>query len=136
MEITSEQLKDLVSAAVTAAVAEAKKPAPPTEQEISKHQMEQQQRLEMSQSVKDKKANERQMQLACTHEHPKRDGGHTHCVYIREDDPRSAGYVLCQECQGRFRPESADARKLDPNAIFDTSIFNRLFQECVSGSIQ
>jgi hypothetical protein len=129
LALTPDMLQSLITAAVTAAVAEAQKPAPLTAQEASQQSQEQQQRLEMSDSVKLAKENQRQMQLGCTHEHNKSAGGGTHCVHVREESGH--GYILCQYCQGRFRPEIPEAQRLDHGAHYNTSLFNTLFQSCV-----
>lgn len=131
LSLTPEMLKDLIATAVTAAVSEAKKPAPPTAKELAQIQQDQENRLANGQSELEKQKNKRAAQLICTHEHSRRDGGQTHCVHVREENPLSPGYVLCQKCQGRVRPDSAD--KLDHGAIYDTVLFNTLFQSCFDG---
>jgi hypothetical protein len=136
LALTPEMLQTLISTAVTAAVAEAKKPAPPTERQIAEAEQDQENRRANAESVKAKKDQEKIEQLACTHEHPKREGGHTHCVLVREENPASPGYIMCQKCQGRVRPERESLRDkkgeyLDREAIYDTNLFNKLFQDCV-----
>jgi hypothetical protein len=46
------------------------------------------------------------------------------------DIPLSPGYIYCQKCEARVRPDEPLMRRLDPNAIFDTALFNKLFQSC------
>lgn len=54
-------------------------------------------------------------------------------VWVRDNDvPQSPGYVYCQRCEGRFRPDEPIMRKVDPNATFDTEKFNRLLQSCIA----
>ena len=132
LTLTEDGLKALVAAAVTAAVQEANKPKPPTEQQLAEIEQAQQHRKDTAADVLRKKKNERWYQESgCTHEHTKQAGGGTHCVHVRDNDhPGDPGYILCQDCQGRFRPDSEKWRKLDPEAIFDTARFNKLFQDC------
>ena len=89
-------------------------------------------RKETAQAVIEKKKNDRWFQEhGCSHEHSKQAGGGTHCVHVHDNDhPGSAGYIICQLCQGRVRPDDPKWRKLDPDAIFDTALFNKLFQDC------
>ena len=101
--------------------------------------MAQEHSLQTAQSLIAQKENERAIQRICAHEHSKREGGGTHCVHVREEDPRSPGFILCQKCQGRIRPGVADADGLpfqrDRGAIYDNALFNRLFQDCGEASL-
>lgn len=129
--LTKSDLKDLL----VAVVQEANKPKPPTPQEVAEIQQAQEMRRETADSVKLRKANEKFIQSQCTHEHSKQAGGGTHAVYVRDNDhPADAGYILCQFCQIRVRPDSEKWRQLDPDATFDTALFNKLFQDCAQGS--
>lgn len=131
---TKEDMKEIVAAAVTAAVQEANKPKPPTDAEVAEIQQAQTMRRETADSVKMRKENRKFIQSQCTHEHSKQAGGGTHCVYVRDNDhPADAGYIYCQLCEDRVRPESEKWRVLDPDAHFDTALFNRLFQDCAQG---
>lgn len=133
MMLTKDDLKELVAMAVATAIAESKKPAPMTLLQESELAQSQAQRKEMADSVKDGKKNARYMQeRICTHEHLKSAGGGTHSVFIRDNDvPQSPGYIYCQKCSGRFRPDEPLMRRLDPDAIFNTEVFNRLLQDCM-----
>ena len=130
--IRKEDLKDIIAGAVQAAIAETNKPKPKTPQELAEIQQAQQHRKDTADGIKREKENKRYMQeKICTHEHSKQAGGGTHCVHVRDNDhPDSPGFIYCQNCEGRFRPDSEKWRKLDPNAIFDTAKFNFLFQSC------
>src|SRR5271156_368553 len=127
--LSPEDLKAMIAGAVTAAIEASKKPY--TDPMLVKHQQEQRERIAGYEIEKIK--NRRQNQLNCTHEHSKREGGGTQAVWVREEDPRSPGFILCQECQGRFRPHVYDEDGLpcqrDRGAIYDTNIFNKLFQD-------
>jgi hypothetical protein len=69
-------------------------------------------------------------QAICSHKHR---NGHSHCVYIMEKAP-SPGYILCQLNQCKIRPGVApvDYKGTD---IYDTALFNRLFQELPSNEM-
>jgi hypothetical protein len=129
-----EIIAGTVAATVTAMATELRKPPLPTQQEIANLEQAQAERKATAEGVKEKKANERLVQeRICTHEHQKSAGGGTHCVWVRDNDiPQSPGYVLCQKCQGRFRPDEPLMRRLDPQAIFDTAKFNLLMADCVT----
>lgn len=63
-------------------------------------------------------------QATCSHKH--RDGN-THCVFVMEKAP-SPGYILCQKNQCIIRPGTRP-EGYGGSAIYDTDMFNRLFQE-------
>src|SRR5215467_3531423 len=134
--ITTE-LQTLITTSVTAEVVamakEMRKPPEPTSQELADLEQRQAERKATADGIKQQKANERWMQEhGCTHEHKKSAGGGTHCVWVRDNDiPTSPGFVLCQLCLGRFRPDEPLMRRLDPTAFFDTQQFNLLMQDCV-----
>jgi len=117
--LTPEALQQMIAAAVTAAVQEAKKPAPPTARELAEIQQSQEIRQETAQNVLAQIESKKFEQQSCTHRHAT---GESHCVFIVDGN-----YVLCQKCQGKIRPE--DGKKADKTAIYDTVLFNRLFQE-------
>jgi hypothetical protein len=136
LNLTKEDLNAIISSAVSAAVSESKKPKPLTEQELADKEMEQQHRADSAQSVIAALKNQKDMQLICSHEHTKREGGGTHCLWIREENPNSPGYILCQKCQGRIRPNvPAGTKILDARAIYNTALFNKLFQDCNEGEL-
>lgn len=135
--LSPEDLQSLVAGAVRAAIEASK--VPYKDPALAKHEQEQRERTAGYEIERIK--NRRQNQLNCTHEHSKREGGGTQAVHVREDDPRSPGFILCQECQGRFRPGTYDAEgapgQRDRGAIYDTDRFVRLFQDCgVGGTFQ
>lgn len=121
--IITEEDRDLVVAYVGAHKAD-----------IAEFEQAQQSRAEIGASKLAEERNQRQIQThICKHEHARAAGGGTHCVYVRDNDVlQSPGYILCQKCTGRFRPDEPLMRKLDPKAIFDTDVFNRLMQECLT----
>lgn len=132
---TKDDVKEIVATAMAAVMAEANKPKPKTAQELAEIEQAQQHRKETAESHKQQREQKRWIQVnACTHEHTKQAGGGTHCVHVRDNDHLdSPGYIYCQNCEGRFRPEGEKWRKLDPDAIFDTAKFNKLFQDCAQG---
>lgn len=133
-ELLSPETKEILREFAAAIVAEQRKPEPPTTRELANLEQAEEERRANAEAVKQKKANERwDQEHGCTHEHPKNHGGGSHCVYVRDNDvPLSPGFVLCQKCQGRFRPDEPIMRKLDPSAIFDTAKFNRLLSDCMT----
>lgn len=137
LTLTPEQLSDLINMAVSAAVKttveEMRKPTPPDEKEQEAIRVAQEERRATAQSVIEKNENKRFIQeKVCTHEHLASAGGGTHCVYVHDNGvPLSPGYVYCQKCEGRIRPDEPIMRKLDPQAIFDSYLYNRLLQGCI-----
>jgi hypothetical protein len=103
---------------------EARKPLPPTEKELAKMAEEQALRAQQGALVRLNAQNRKNHQRLCSH--LRRDGS-TRAVFVQDD---LGGYMLCQGCQDRIRPELADAqRKLDaPNTNYNSDMFNRLFQ--------
>ena len=128
--IGADELQKIISGAFAAAIREARNPTP-TESEIAAVEQAQQYRKEQSQQVRAALAQKKSFQQVCSHEHSRREGGGTHCVWVHDNDiPGSSGYIYCQRCEGRIRPESEQMRKLDPQATFSTALFNKLFQDC------
>ena len=127
-------LAQLVATSVAAAIEATNKPKPPTQKELDNIAQKQAEREANAACVIAGIKNERAFQLSCTHEHSKQAGGGTHGVWIREEDPRSPGYVYCQKCEATVRPGEYDAKGLpcqrDYRAIYNTELFNKLFQEC------
>lgn len=103
------------------------------QREIADFEQAKQDRQAVAQSKLAEERNRREIQeKICKHEHARSAGGGTHCVYVRDNDvPQSPGYILCQKCGGRFRPDELLMRKLDPKAIFNTAVFNQLMQDCM-----
>lgn len=132
LNITADDLKNMISTAVAVAIQESKKPAPPTEAEIAEQRLKQDHRLLNAKDVVATAENKKNFQRICAHEHSKKDGGHTHAVWVREEDPTSPGYIYCQKCEGKIRPEGGNqgTTREDRTAIYDTALFNRLFQDC------
>ena len=132
-EQISPEIKEFAAAFASAIVSELRKPEPPTEQQQAQMKAAQEERLATSRAILEKKRNDRWFQeKGCKHSHSGPFGG-THAVYVRDNDvPESPGYVICQACQGRFRPDEPKMRRLDPDAIFNTDTFNKLLQDCHS----
>lgn len=133
LNITANDLKAMIAAAVSAAVIESRKPDPPTEQEVAQLRMAQEHRLQTAEQVINTEKNKRANQLICSHEH---NNGDTHCVWVREENASSPGFILCQRQQCRIRPGDftkdfeQPAFLRDRGAIYDTAMFNKLFQKC------
>jgi hypothetical protein len=114
---------------------EVRKPAALTEDQEEQLDKKKRQKAQDLQMRKDQAGliiqqmkNREAYQKICTHEHPKREGGATHCVFVQD---QMGGYVLCQEehCGIRVRPENQN-KKLDPKATYNTPLFNKLYQDC------
>jgi hypothetical protein len=133
---SKKDVMEIAAATAAAVVTEMSKPKPPSPQELAEIEQAQQHRKDTADQINQKKANDRWFQEhACTHEHTKAAGGGTHAVHVRDNDhPSDPGFILCQLCQGRVRPDSEKWKKLDPDAIFNTGIFNKLFQDCAQGA--
>jgi len=130
LSLTKADLADIVSAAVKAAVAESKKEAPLTAKQEADIQQAQEYRKALGEDVIRGIEEQKAKQRMCSHEHSKKAGGGTHCVHVKESDPRSPGYILCQLCRVRVRPELEWMMALDPTAEYNNELFNRLFQDC------
>lgn len=81
-----------------------------------------------AQGIKQQMAEKALTQAICSHTH--RDGN-SHGVYIMEKAP-SPGYILCQKNQCKIRPGQKPTENADHGAIYDTALFNRLFQQLPS----
>lgn len=67
--------------------------------------------------------NKRAFQRIHTHKHR---NGTSHCVGVKEGG-EGVGYILCQFCQAKVRPGDTP-RDYKGNDIYDTGLFNELFQ--------
>lgn len=132
LSITAEDLKGIVAAAVATAITEARKPDPPTAEQVAAVQMAQEHRADMAADVTRTRENKIAIQRICSHEHSNREGGGTHCVWVKEEDPASPGYIYCQKCEAKVRPQGGyeGTKKADRTALYDTLLFNKLFQDC------
>ena len=86
-------------------------------------------RLEISAGIKQKMKNEEAYRSICAHKH---NNGFSQCVHVKETE--GPGYILCQECQIRVRPSTSN-KTLDPTAVYDSALFNRLYQEMPSNAL-
>lgn len=125
MSLTPSQLQALITAAVTAAVSEAKKPAPLTEQQ----QAELAQALEMRRQTAElqlaRQENDRMLRSVCTHTRKDRSYATVHVS--------DGNYIICQVCQAIVRPGVAP-EKDDGRSIYDTGLFNHLVQSSGAAS--
>ena len=132
MQLTAEDLQRIISTAIAAA----KEPNEYEKIELEEKKEElarKRAQIEQDQQTRRDTAQQqlqilnarKQMQRVCTHKH--RDG-HTHGVHIVDD---IGGFVLCQKCQAVIRPGMAP-KGYTGTVIFDTDLFNRLFQETAS----
>ena len=132
--ITKGDLKELIDV-FREAIDASHRPPPPTPQELASIAQQQAERKANSEAYLQAQANKAYSQQVCSHMHSQHagGGGGTHMVHVHDNDyPNTPGYLLCQKCQVRIRPETPLFRKLDPQATFDTEKFNWYFQVCVS----
>lgn len=99
-------------------IAEARKPVL-TEEEVRKRKADQEARERNSAMVREGLEQKKNAQRLCSH--MRRDGT-TRAVYIL-----NGNYLLCQACQATIRPGEAPAGYAGMD-IYDTNLFNRLFQ--------
>jgi hypothetical protein len=118
LALTIEQL--------TALIKEIKKPEPPSEAEQRKLQQAQDARNQLALTQGEVAESKKRAQRICTH--LRRDGT-SRAVYVKHGN-----YLLCQKCQVIVRPEGAD-KKTHVNTIYDTNLFNRLFQMSATSNI-
>jgi hypothetical protein len=133
ISLTKADLQELITTAVTAAVAASKKPSEFEQSKIDAEQKriesDQANRKKVSAGVLEERENKKRMQQMCSHEHP---DGNTHCVYVQEKAP-SPGYMLCQKNQCVIRPGVASPN-YKGTVIYSHELFNKLFQKLRAGS--
>ena len=112
LALTIEQLTTLIK--------EIKKPEPPSELEQKKLKQAQDSRRQLASTHAEVAESKRRQQKICTH--------------LRRDGTSRAVYLICQKCQAIVRPEDA-AKKSHVNTIYDTNLFNRLFQMSATSNI-
>lgn len=117
----SEMLKEVIQELKKPTVLEQKE----IDREIERIKAANEERRVNSLGIKQQMAEKRLNQQICSHKHQ---NGHTHCVFVMERAP-SPGYILCQKNQCKIRPGSMPEEGADTGAIYDTALFNRLFQE-------
>jgi hypothetical protein len=96
LNLTPEQLQSLISTAVATAVAEARKPLPPNEDEQLRINQEKAMRQQTGEQELQIQANRRAEQKRCSHRHP---NGQS-CV----TNVDNLGCVICVHCQGMIKP--------------------------------
>jgi hypothetical protein len=112
--IDAESMKDML----VAVLAEARKPADPTPEQVAQRAQDLQMRKEQGQLVLQTLANKRREQEDCIH--MRRDNTTT-AVYIA-----SGNYCICQQCQAIVRPGVAP-EGYSGQDFYDTQLFNRLW---------
>jgi hypothetical protein len=133
VSLSAKDLKEIISSAVETAVKAAKAPNEIEQAQIDREKQKiaeaNQSRLESAAQIRISNANDNFQKRACAHEggRPK----HPHTVFVSDD---LGGYVLCQKCRAVIRPETqlphfpAGFREKRPDVIFDTALFNHVFQ--------
>jgi hypothetical protein len=141
--ITREDLKELV-AVFREAIAEGRKPPEPTEEEAAEIAqrkaalaVKQEERLANSKAHQENLRNKAHSQTVCSHMHSSRIAGfgQSHMTHVRDNGVGDGlpGFLYCQRCELRLRPESGELwHKLDPGATFNTEQFNWYYQTAIS----
>jgi hypothetical protein len=126
--ITKQDLADIVAAAVRAAkeptVIEQKK----IDEEKAIFDQKQERRRALAKNIRAETENKKRLQAACSHEQP---NGGSRAPYISERS--GPGYMICLKCTGKVRPGPKPANP-DFGCVYDTALFNRLFQKAQAGS--
>lgn len=103
-----------------------RKPLDPTPEQLAEKESNDSMRRATAESELQRIASRKREQAACSH--LRRDGTSS-CVFIYGDpsQPNQGNYVICQQCNGKIRPEPRPtgllAREWE-NDIFDTNLFN------------
>jgi NADH pyrophosphatase NudC (nudix superfamily) len=118
MTMTTEQLMEVIR--------EIKKPQGPTDAELKQIANQQEMRKQTAAQQAEIVAAKRLQQTMCSH---KRRDGTCRAVYVKQGH-----YLLCQKCQAVIRPGTAPKSNAI-NAIYDTAMFNKLFQETATSNI-
>jgi hypothetical protein len=119
LNLTPTQLQALITAAVTAAVSEAKKPAPLTEAQEAQLKQDIDMRRQTAELQLERIKNEKMLRSVCTHTRKDRSYATVHV--------QDGNYILCQICQAIVRPAPAP-KDDDGRSIYDTGLFNHLVQ--------
>lgn len=123
LRLTKQDLAELIAAAVTAAkapnVVEQKK----LDREQKQIEEDQAQRLAVSAGVREEIKQKHWTHLNHAHEHK---NGQSKCGFVQD---KMGGYIICLGCQAKIRPDMPAAQRLDHDAIYDTPLFNKLFQK-------
>lgn len=123
LRLTKQDLAELIAAAVTAAKAPNSVEQKKLNQEQKQIEEDQKQRLAVAASVKEEMAQRLWTHLNHSHEHK---NGQSKCTYVHD---KLGGYVICLGCQAKIRPDMPEVQRLDHTAIYDTPLFNKLFQK-------
>jgi hypothetical protein len=123
LRLTKQDLAELIAAAVTAAKAPNSIEQKNLDREQKQIEEDQKQRLAVAASVKEEMKQRLWTHLNHSHEHK---NGQSKCTYVQD---KLGGYVICLGCQAKIRPDMPKEQRLDHNAIYDTGLFNKLFQK-------
>jgi hypothetical protein len=123
INLSKQDLADIITAAVAAAKAPNVIEQAKLDEQKAELVQKQKYRAATAQSVRDDIENKRLIQSICSHEHP---NGASRSVYVVERT--GPGYMICLKNQCKIRPEPKPA-KPDAGAIYDTALFNKLFQK-------
>jgi hypothetical protein len=115
----AESLAEVIKAIKAPTMLEQKTLDREAREELAKNEGRKRTAQEVLQTIAGKK----QAQLICNHKHK---DGTTHLVHVQE--PVGPGYLICQKRQCIIRPGKPMQNRRGDTAIYDTALFNQLFQ--------
>ena len=124
VNLTKDDLKEILQTVVIAAKQPSDLEQKKLEAEAQELRIRQETRAASSADVLAGIENKRRTQQLCSHEHS---NGRTHCVFVQEQN--GGGYLICQKNQCKIRPFIPVEQRLDKQAIYDTDLYNRIFQK-------
>jgi hypothetical protein len=114
LTLTASQLQQML----VEMAKEIRRPADPTPKELKELENDAKMRRDQAELVRQQMANRAWQKKTCSHT---RTNGTTCAVFVG-----SLGVMICQHCQALIYP--SDAPKYVEDGIYDTGLFNRLFQ--------
>jgi|SRR5580704_4684832 hypothetical protein len=127
ISLTKQDLADIISQAIAAAKAPNVIEQQKLDAQAEETKQKQEYRKSISLSVKEDMENKRAVREVCSHEHA---NGNSRSVWVQE--PKGYGYMICLKNQCKIRPEPKPAKNADNGCIYNTALFNRLFQKAQS----
>lgn len=135
IDVVKEMLKEMQrqnAEMLASVIKELKKPTvmeqKAIDQEVERIKAANEERKANSAGVLQQMRDNRFQQTVCSHKHSSAEGGHSHGVFVMEKAP-SPGFIHCQKCHVNIRPGTPPQENADPRALYDTALFNRIFQE-------
>lgn len=124
LNLTAEQLQQLISTAVATAVAEARKPLPPTESERLKAEQEEAMRKATGEQELAIQAGRKAFQRQCSHMQPSGKSAVASVRYVEAGIPQDA--LICVHCQAMIKPAKGPFDETGDRYIYDENLYYRL----------